>query len=66
MGISRFAFTPVLPFMRQDLGLTFEAGSYLASSNYIGYFIGALAAGFMYKKRKNVLIWSVLFIIIIL
>lgn len=61
MGISRFAFTPVLPFMRQDLGLTFEAGSYLASSNYIGYFIGALAAGFMYKKRKNVLIWSVLF-----
>lgn len=60
MGISRFAFTPVLPFMRQDVGLSFKEGSYLASSNYIGYFIGALWAGFMYERRKKILLYSLL------
>ena len=42
MGISRFAFTPILPFMRRDAGFTLETAGYLASSNYVGYFIGAL------------------------
>lgn len=60
MGISRFAFTPILPFMRQDEGLTFEDGGILASSNYIGYFVGALGAGFIYRNRKNVLLINVL------
>ncbi|RUL49567.1 MULTISPECIES: YbfB/YjiJ family MFS transporter [Lysinibacillus] len=60
MGISRFAFTPILPFMRIDEGLSFEAGGYLASSNYIGYFVGALGAGFIYRNKKNVLLLNVL------
>lgn len=59
MGISRFAFTPILPYMRQDVGFSFQEASYLASSNYIGYFIGAIWAGFLYKRRKDILIWSV-------
>lgn len=60
MGISRFAFTPILPFMRHDEGLSFEDGGLLASSNYIGYFVGALGAGFIYKNKKNVLLINVL------
>ncbi len=59
MGISRFAFTPILPFMRHDVGFSFEVAGFLASSNYIGYFIGALWAGFMYRQRKNILLLSV-------
>ena len=50
MGISRFAFTPILPFMRIDEGLSFTQGGWLASSNYIGYFVGALGAGFILKS----------------
>jgi predicted MFS family arabinose efflux permease len=45
MGIGRFAFTPLLPMMQQDLGLTVAAGGWLASSNYAGYLAGALWAG---------------------
>nr|WP_106782313.1 YbfB/YjiJ family MFS transporter [Lysinibacillus timonensis] len=60
MGISRFSFTPILPFMRVDEGLTFEAAGYLASSNYIGYFVGALGAGFIYRNKKNFLLINVL------
>lgn len=44
MGIGRFAFTPVLPMMLQDGGLSLQAGGWLASANYLGYLIGALSA----------------------
>jgi len=44
MGIGRFAFTPILPMMRDDAGLSIAAGGWLASANYFGYLIGALAA----------------------
>ncbi len=60
MGISRFAFTPLLPFMRTGENLTFQAGGWLASSNYIGYFVGALGAGFIYKGKKVFLLGNVL------
>lgn len=59
MGISRFAFTPILPFMRQDIGFSLEVAGYLASSNYIGYFIGALWAGFIYTNKKRILLVNV-------
>lgn len=61
MGISRFAFTPILPFMRHDVGFSLEVAGFLASSNYIGYFIGALWAGFIHRRRKNILLASVVF-----
>ena len=44
MGIGRFAFTPILPMMLQDAGLTIAAGGWLASANYLGYLLGALSA----------------------
>jgi len=44
MGIGRFAFTPVLPMMQDDAGLSIAQGGWLASANYIGYFVGALWA----------------------
>jgi predicted MFS family arabinose efflux permease len=44
MGIGRFAFTPVLPMMLRDAGLSLAAGGLLASANYLGYLLGALSA----------------------
>lgn len=44
MGIGRFAFTPVLPMMLQDAGIGIAAGGWLASVNYLGYLLGAVAA----------------------
>jgi predicted MFS family arabinose efflux permease len=43
-GIGRFAFTPILPMMQQDAGLSIGDGGWLASANYLGYFLGALWA----------------------
>mgnify|MGYP000128172507 CR=1 FL=1 len=45
MGIGRFAFTPILPMMQQDVGLSVAGGGWLAAANYLGYLAGALWAG---------------------
>jgi predicted MFS family arabinose efflux permease len=44
MGIGRFAFTPIMPMMEADAGLTLRAAGWLAAANYLGYFLGALCA----------------------
>ncbi len=43
MGVGRFAFTPLLPMMLHDGVLTLAEGSWLATANYVGYLVGALA-----------------------
>jgi len=44
IGVGRFAFTPILPMMQKDHGLTLRIAGLLASANYVGYFVGALSA----------------------
>ncbi|MGE5639649.1 MAG: YbfB/YjiJ family MFS transporter [Clostridia bacterium] len=44
MGIGRFAFTPLLPMMQADAGLSLAQGGWLASANYLGHLAGALGA----------------------
>ena len=43
MGIGRFAFTPLLPVMLGEGGVDLAAGTWLATANYFGYLVGAIA-----------------------
>jgi MFS family permease len=43
MGIGRFVYTPILPLMVREAGLSKSSGASLATANYAGYLLGALA-----------------------
>ena len=54
MGIGRFAFTPILPMMLHDGGVDLPRASWLASTNYLGYLVGALLCTFDPWLRRRV------------
>ena len=54
MGIGRFAFTPILPMMLHDGVVDLPRASWLASTNYLGYLVGALLCTFDPWLRRKV------------
>ncbi|MEU8263658.1 YbfB/YjiJ family MFS transporter [Micromonospora sp. NPDC048999] len=44
VGVGRFVFTPILPLMQSQAGVSAQLGATLATGNHVGYLAGALAA----------------------
>ncbi|MDA8352014.1 MAG: YbfB/YjiJ family MFS transporter [Firmicutes bacterium] len=58
MGIGRFAYTPLLPYMQQSQGFSETMAGYLASSNYLGYLLGAVLTGAVRWRNKRTLFFQ--------
>lgn len=53
VGLARFSYTPMLPIMRAQAGLSALDGGLLATLNYLGYISGALLASTLSKLEHK-------------
>ena len=66
VGIGRFSYTPILPYMISELNLTTTEAGLIASSNYLGYLLGSLIPIFPQfpKNIRSIFIYSIFISII--
>ncbi|WP_158607912.1 YbfB/YjiJ family MFS transporter [Nocardia panacis] len=65
MGVGRFAFTPILPMMHDQAGMSTQTGALLATGNYLGYFVGALAVAVAPRLLTARMVWRVALVALI-
>lgn len=53
VGIGRFAYTPMLPLMQRDIGMTNAVAGWLAGANFLGYLLGAIACAVLPRIITN-------------
>ena len=63
IGIGRFTYTPILPFMLEELNITKTEGGLIASWNFFGYLCGSLLSilSVFTKRIKFVFFVSIVF-----
>lgn len=59
VGLARFAYTPMLPLMREQAGLTDLEGGWLATINYAGYMVGTLMAASVGDPRRKFIFYRI-------
>jgi predicted MFS family arabinose efflux permease len=65
MGIGRFAYTPILPAMQVTFGLSNGMSGALASSNYLGYLVGAILAAVPSARRQTFFLRASLIVVVL-
>ena len=60
MGIGRFVYTPILPFMSEAVPLPESQAGLIAAANFLGYLVGSLASstGFLGGNRRAWALWA--------
>ncbi|SFB75121.1 Predicted arabinose efflux permease, MFS family [Flexibacter flexilis DSM 6793] len=65
VGIARFAYTPLLPIMREQAHLTEVTGGWLAAFNYAGYISGILLSAAMSQAHHKYIFFRITLVLAI-
>lgn len=66
MSIGRFSYTVILPYMQDTFAFSRATAGFLATSNYLGYLVGALVAGRLQIGDKRIPFLQIALVISIL
>lgn len=66
VGLARFAYTPLLPIMRQEAGMSHLVGGWLATFNYLGYLTGVWIAASTTELQRKFLLYRLGLVIALL
>lgn len=66
MAIGRFSYTVILPYMQDTFAFSRATAGFLATSNYLGYLVGALVAGRLQMGNKRIPFLQIALVISIL
>ena len=66
VGIGRFAYTPILPYMLEELNISKTIGGLIASWNFFGYLSGSLLSILSIFKKRVKLVFFISIIVSII
>ena len=64
LGFGRFAYTPILPSMKEGLSLTYAQMGWIGTGNFIGYLIFSLLGGYLATRIGPRLVISVALVLV--
>jgi len=64
LGFGRFAYTPILPSMKEGLSLTYTQMGWIGTGNFIGYLIFSLLGGYLATRISPRLVISVALVLV--
>jgi MFS family permease len=64
LGFGRFAYTPILPAMKEGLSLTYTQMGWIGTGNFTGYLIFSLLGGYLATRISPRLVISVALVLV--
>ncbi len=64
LGFGRFAYTPILPSMKEGLSLTYAQMGWIGTGNFVGYLVFSLVGGYLATRIGSRVVISISLVLV--